>query len=197
MRYYQVNLLRDPNHPDINKLLDYVHRRLIPDLGDRGLITYGIFQGLLGMATNDLYLVVSSETAFADQDQLDPGNEFKLAETINLVPTARPTDHAPRTREGVYVFRWFDVMNRDIEKIAELSAEAWLTFEPGYEAEVQCLFAEQDQESEQGKMLLITWYQDLSVWQDSRKPPVEAMDNFKRRHQLTLRAKPIATSLVT
>ncbi|MCH7741956.1 MAG: hypothetical protein IIB71_04760 [Proteobacteria bacterium] len=193
MQIYQVSLLKDPNNPGLNKLLEYVRGTLIPDLEKDDMLEYGVFQGLFGLASNELYLVMSSQRSVS-QRNID--GEFQVKECIDLVPTIRPTDHTRRTREGIYVFRWFDVMNKDVEEIAELSAKAWLTFEEGFDTEVQCLFAEQNRESAQGKMLLITWYQDLSVWQESRQPPTEARENFMRRHQLTLQAKPIATRLL-
>jgi len=196
MQFYQVSLLKDPKNPGMNKLLEYVRDTLIPDLEQTGMVEYGVFQGLFGLASNELYLVMSSESAVAGIRQQNLTGGFQVMQSIDLIPTKRPTDHTRRTREGIYVFRWFDVMNEDVGEIAELSAKAWLTFEEGFDTEVQCLFAEQDQESEQGKMLLITWYQDLSVWQESRQPPTEARENFMRRHQLTLQAKPIATRLL-
>ena len=193
MQIYQVSLLKDPNHPGLNKLFEYVRGTLIPDLEKDDMLEYGVFQGLFGLASNELYLVMSSQRSVS-QRNID--GEFQVKECIDLVPTIRPTDHTRRTREGIYVFRWFDVMNKDVEEIAELSAKAWLTFEEGFDTEVQCLFAEQNRESAQGKMLLITWYQDLSVWQESRQFPAEAREIFMRRHQLTLQAKPIATRLL-
>ena len=196
MQFYQVNLLKDPNHPGPNQLLEYARGTLIPELEKRGLVAYGVFQGLFGLASNELYLVVSSEVAVTAISQQDLNSGFQITESFAFIPTIRPTDHTRRTREGIYVFRWFDVMNKDVEEIAELSAKAWLTFEEGFDTEVQCLFAEQSQASKQGKMLLITWYQNLSVWQESRQPPEDARENFMRRHRLTLQAKPIATRLV-
>lgn len=196
MQFYQVSLLKDPNRPGLNKLVEYLRRTLIPDRLNGGMIEYGVFQGLFGLASNELYLVMSSEFTVTTVSQQNLVGGFQVIESINLVPTTRPTDHTRRTREGIYVFRWFDVLNQDVEEIAELSAKAWVTFEQGFDTEVQCLFAEQNQDSEQGKMLLITWYQSLSVWQESRQPPLEARENFRRRHQLTLQAKPIATRLV-
>jgi len=193
MQIYQVSLLKDPNNPGLNKLLEYVRGTLIPDLEKDDMLEYGVFQGLFGLASNELYLVMSSQRSVS-QRNIDA--KFQVKECIDLVPTIRPTDHTRRTREGIYVFRWFDVMNKDVGEIAELSAKAWLTFEEGFDTEVQCLFAEQNQESAQGKMLLITWYQDLSVWQESRQPPTVAREYFMRRHQLTLQAKPIATRLL-
>ena len=45
-------------------------------------------------------------------------------------------------------------------------------------------------------MLLVTWYRDLSVWEESRKAPDEARALFIRRQEMTLKAKPIATQLI-
>ena len=45
-------------------------------------------------------------------------------------------------------------------------------------------------------MLLVTWYANLTVWEQSRHPPPEAKENFLRRHKLTLSALPVATRLI-
>ena len=58
--------------------------------------------------------------------QLIPEHNFILRETYQLSPTVRPTEHTPRTKGGIYVFRWFDVFNRDVEEIVKLSDEAWI-----------------------------------------------------------------------
>jgi len=193
--HYQVHLLKDRKRPDSIELLAYFNGSLRERLIDQGVTLYGTFASLFGLASNEIYLVTSSEQAPVDLTQVLSG--FDVIDRIDLIPTARPTDHSPRTIKGVYVFRWFNVMNKDINEIVELSEKAWVTFEGGFDTEVQCLFAEESPESDQSKMLLITWYRDLAVWQDSRRPPEEARDNFLRRHQLTLEAKPIATRLVT
>ena len=196
MHYYQVNRLKDPDHPAPNSLVDYLRETLTPALAEQGLTVFGVFQGLFGLDSNELYLVVNSETEIGDiSDQLN-GTSFQLVNSTNLIPTERPTEHSARKQEGIYVFRWFDVLNNNVEEIARLSARAWVTFEGGFDTEVQGLFAEQDRKSTQGKMLLVTWYKDLNVWQQSRQPPDEARENFMRRQALTLQAHPIATRLV-
>jgi hypothetical protein len=196
MHYYQVNLLKDPDHPAPNSLVNYLRETLTPALAEQGLTVFGVFQGLFGLDSNELYLVVNSETEIGDiSDQLN-GTSFQLVNSTNLIPTERPTEHSARKQEGIYVFRWFDVLNNNVEEIARLSARAWVTFEGGFDTEVQGLFAEQDRQSTQGKMLLITWYKDLNVWQQSRQPPEEARENFLRRQALTLQAHPVATRLV-
>jgi len=100
-----------------------------------------------------------------------------------------------RSRGGIYVLRWFDVRNRDVDEIVRLSDEAWTPFEEGFDSEIRGLFAECDRSNDQGKMLLLTWYQNLSVWEASRQPSKEAKDRFRRRHDLTIETIAIATRL--
>ena len=204
MQYYQVNLLKDLNSPGPARLIGYLKDELIPGL-EAGVTTFGIFQGLFGLASNEVYLVLSSEDpGFKIADRIS-NDSCRLIETTPLIPTVRPTEHSPRSQEGIYVFRWFEVINKNVAEIAELSEKAWVTFEGGFDTQVQALFAEQRlaeqgfkeaDASSKGKMLLITWYRDLSIWQESRQPPAEARENFLRRHALTLEARPIATRLV-
>ena len=199
MHYYQVIRLRDTSHSTAIALIDYVRGTLQQSLKDEGLEIFGTFQGLFGLSSNEVYLVLSSPKTIGDISSLIKKENIQQLESINLVPTVRPTDHRPRDREGIYVFRWFDVLNKDVETIAELSAKAWTSFETDFDTEVQALFAEvdfADNASAQAKMLLITWYKDLSVWQTSRQPSAEARDNFIKRQALTLKAHPVATRLI-
>ena len=123
---------------------------------------------------------------------------FQVVEQHALVPTVRPTSFAPLTRPGLYVFRFFDVRNGDIEEIAALSQEAWTSFEAtdAYAAEPQALFCQADRSDERGVMLLLTWYDGLASWQASRRPPPAARENFQRRHMLTAGTIAYATRLV-
>ena len=193
--HYQVNLLKDPGSSGPLDLLAFLNETLVPELANDGITTYGIFHGLFGIASNELYLVLNSESTLPDiSNRL---GSYRRVEKTDLLPTVRPTEHTPREKEGIYVFRWFRVNNSDVDEIAALSKKAWETFEAGFDTEVQCLFAEPDRTSNQGTMLLVTYYTDLNVWQDSRRPAPEAQENFKRRHALTLEATPVATRLVS
>lgn len=177
---YQVLHLRDSAHPGANQLIAKIR-----DLDHPG--TFGIFAGLLGLASNEIYVVTYGEALTAP-----PGVE--TVARIPLAPTARPTAHEPRDKKGVYVFRWFTVDPRNVDEIVRLSAEAWKTFETSFDTEVQGLFHGTE---DPHTMLLITWYVDLSAWEASRFPPEAARENFLKRHHLTLSAKPIATRLVS
>lgn len=167
----------------------------MPQLAQRGIVPYGLFIPLFGLASNEIYLVTNAESAH------DPGAisapPLVLKQSTQLVPTVRPREHTPRTRPGIYVFRWFDVYNKDIDEIVRLSDEAWTSFEGGFDTEIQGLFRQPSTQGNTGKMLLVTWYKDLSVWEASRMPSAAARQNFLRRAELTIEALPVCTRLNT
>lgn len=193
---YQLIKLKDKNSNGIQEALQKLHTSILPAAEKNGSRLWGIFFGLFGLATNELYLVTMSETGNDSLTNLIEDENLQLLQTFEFVPTVRPVQHEARSARGIYVFRWFDVNNSDVAEIARLSDEAWATFEEGFDTEVQGLFAEKEPSTDVGKMLLVTWYRDLTVWEESRKAPPEARDRFTRRHQLTIEAIPIATRLV-
>jgi hypothetical protein len=201
MTTYELLRIKDTNSNGILNMVKTINTRILPEAGRSGYSLYGIFFGLFGLATNELYLMARRENGGPSSDEISPlsklieEHRFNLRETFQFSPTVRPIEHSQRTRSGIYVFRWFDVFNRDVEEIVKLSDEAWVTFEGDFDSEVQGLFAEKDRSREQGKMLLLTWYRDLSVWETSRKPSPEARERFLKRHKMTLESLPIATRL--
>jgi hypothetical protein len=94
--------------------------------------------------------------------------------------------------------RFFEIANKDVEEIAELSREAWETFEAtdDYRSEPPALFCQADRSSERGRMLLVTWYDGLESWQTSRNPHPEARERFRRRHTMTQGTIAYATRLL-
>ena len=93
------------------------------------------------------------------------------------------------------MFRWFTIDPIKINEIVSLSAEAWPVFEGEFETRVLGLFAEDTFAPD--TLLLLTWYANLAVWEKSRNPPLEARENFLKRHKLTLSTLPVATRLLT
>ena len=159
---------------------------------------WGAFHGLFGVASNELIVVTYGDVAGVDAAiGRTPG--VVAVDTLLLEPTVRPTAYAPRTRAGLYVFRFFDVAHKDVDEIAALSFEAWKDFEnvDAYDAVPQGLFRQQDVSAERGRMLLCTWYDGLNSWQTSRTPPGRASENFRRRHLLTQGTVAYATRLLT
>ncbi len=163
-----------------------------------GITPWGFWEGLFGVASNELIVVAA---AAGDQPQAvftDPLNSLEVLDVLVLTPTVRPLGTAPCEKPGLYVFRFFDVDNESVEQIAALSSTAWNTFEntESYEAEPQGLFAQQDQTAVKGRMLLVTWYDGLDSWQTSRRPDPAAMENFLQRRALTHGTRALATRLV-
>jgi hypothetical protein len=201
MTVYEILRIKDTNSNRFLKMIKIINSRILSEAKQSGYSLYGIFFGLFGMATNELYLVAVREDSGPFSDIVTPLsklvslNNLRLQESYQLCPTVRPTEHTMRTKKGIYVFRWFDVKNRDVDEIVKLSDDAWVSFEDDFESEVQGLFAECDRSKEQVKMLLLTRYRDLSVWEASREPSEEAKQKFMRRHELTIETTPFATRL--
>ena len=196
--HYQIMHLKDTSAPDTRHLLNFAQHELVPSLSspEQEIALFGVFTGLFGLATNELYVVLNSPVAIADPGDVVDTHQFVLVKTENMQPTVRPVQHETRSKPGIYVFRWFSVNNQDVDEIAALSKAAWVSFEEDEHIEVQGLFAQTDRNAPRGTMLLITQYDELADWQRSRTPAMEAQDNFRRRHALTLEATPIATRLI-
>jgi hypothetical protein len=198
---YEFLRLKDTKSNGILNMVKTINTRILPEAKQSGYSLYGLFSGLFGLASNELYWVAVREDngplldGFTPLSKLAASHNLSLQESVQLIPTVRPIEHTMRTKGGIYVFRWFDVNNRDVDEIVRLSDEAWVPFEGDFESEIQGLFAEQDHSNKQGKMLLLTRYRDLSVWEASRRPSKEARERFLRRHELTIETTAIATRL--
>lgn len=186
---YRLQHIKDLSRPGSAHLVTLLNGDITQQLQAADNDVFGIFTSLFGLASNEIYLVTFGEVPAP----LSFPEDVRLLSTHLFNPTLRPPIHRSRTRPGVYVFRWFSVLPQAVEEIIQLSYNAWPTFEAGFETEVQGLFVEATKQP--SEMLLITWYKNLGVWEDSRRPPEDARENFLRRHQLTLYAKPIATEL--
>ncbi|MBI4763482.1 MAG: hypothetical protein HY787_02600 [Deltaproteobacteria bacterium] len=201
MTTYELLRIKDTNTNGILNMVKTINTSFLPEAKASGYSLYGLFFGLFGLASNELYLMTTREEAspslegITSLSRLIVDHNFSIRETYQLSPTVRPIEHTRRTRKGIYVFRWFLIRNWDVEEIVRLSDEAWVSFEGDFDSEVQGLFAEADRSQEQGRMLLLTWYRDLSVWETSRTPSPEARERFQKRHKLTTETIAIATRL--
>ncbi len=171
---------------------------------DYGLVAparpWGAFHALFGLGSNERAVVLSGEpepllAARRRMAEL-PGVEITSFQLFS--PTARPTETTPLTESGLYVLRFFDVANHDVDEVARLSSEAWVSFvdTSKYQAEPQALFRQVDHKGDRGKMLLVTWYDGFESWQASRASAPEARERFLRRRELTANAVAYATRLV-
>jgi len=192
--FYQVSLIKDRRRPSSHDAIAELHSKKTL-LRQQKITIYGIFTGLFGLATNEIYVVTSAAYEH-DLGGVFTDTALNIETSHLFLPTVRPTTHAPLKSPGIYVFRWFTVKNEHTTEIVNLSKSAWKSFESGFDTEIQALFAEPESDAVLGQMLLITRYADLSVWEASRQPADDARENFQRRHALTIEARAIATQLV-
>ena len=178
-------------------LADAVLPALVPD----GIRRWGMWSGLFGIGSNELVLMTSADAGVDHSALLNAriaAAPCAIVEQHLLRATVRPVDREPPTRPGLYVLRFFDVNNADVDEIARLSFDAWSTFETtdAYRAQPQGLFCQNDRTDARGIMLLCTWYDGLESWATSRSPPAQAAENFRRRQQLTFGTIAYAANLV-
>jgi hypothetical protein len=183
---------------DSTALQRVLRDRVLGAWDQAGIGLWGVWEGLFGVASNELLVMAVGSGERSAADFLGAVDDLKVVDSLVLVPTVRPERNVPCSRDGLYVFRFFGVSNVDVEEVAGLSRKAWETFETSaeYLAEPQGLFRQQDQNSEIGSMLLVTWHDGLESWQISRRPAPEAMENFQRRRELTLGTRALATRLL-
>jgi hypothetical protein len=188
------------NERNFAALAEQLSNSTMPALASLGGKAWAVANGLFGLWTNELLLVTTwprdADASTLLARSLPEGAE--IGEQHDFIPTARPHDDSPLTRPGLYVHRFFEIRNADVDRFVTLSDDAWNTFEntSEYEAQPQGLFCELDRSREYGLMLLVTWYDRLESWERSRTPPPEAETNFRARATLTRRSMAFATRLV-
>lgn len=186
---------------DARGLIDGLRGHTVPAWEADGVRCWGIWQGLLGLASNEVLMMAAVQgeggVPATCRDHLPP--DAGVVDELALRSTVRPENTEPLHGEGLYVFRYFDVALADCDEIVALSAEAWRTFETTdrYASRPRGLFRPADDGRDRGRMLLVTWYDGFASWETSRAPAPEARENFRRRHELTAGTVAFATRLVT
>ena len=128
MPEYHLIHIKDP---EANNTRQLAQNLLDADFGAFSM--FGTFFGLFGLASNELFVVMMADDPKESLSHLAQAQAFNVLESFCLEPTVRPKQHAARHKQGIYVFRFFDVQNKDVDEIARLSEEAWVTFEGGFD----------------------------------------------------------------
>jgi hypothetical protein len=120
---------------------------------------------------------------------LDQGAYLEQQQHL-LEATVRPTSDSPPTCDGAYVFRWFHLQHQDWPAFRDLSDAAWPNMESVFDVNICGFWKSLEVSPPATRVLLLTRYADLSVWEASRwwSKPVAAADasmgRFKQRNQL-------------
>ena len=146
---------------DNRALLEIVQTQVVPQWQQIDISVWGIFQGLFGVASNELIVMAVTGNELPLSAFTKPLlGAAKIRRLEHLDATVRPVTTAPCEKNGLYVFRSFYVFNDDVNAITRLSNDAWKTFEntEDYSAQPQGLFCQHERTKRKGKMLLVTWY---------------------------------------
>ncbi len=163
---------------------------------EHGGTLFGVWRGQIGMEANEGIAL----TAWPDEQALAEGATALSrlwaaaleSRAERLVATLRPDQPTPPPQDGVYAFRFFSLAEADWPEFADLSGRAWPGFEGGYDAHIHGFFRSLDAAPPDARVLLLTRYASLAVWEASRADTGRA--EFQRRHKLT-RATIVCTAV--
>lgn len=172
---------------------------------EAGGALYGVFRSQIGRPRDELQvLTVWSQTrraGEAEQILLARDPDVLGASSELLLPTLRPTDTTPLTRQGNYAFRWFASPAEHWPEFLDLCAQAWPGFESSYDSQVIGLWQAIgdrngpafDEASGAGlqdgvRSLLLTRRPNLAMWERSKIPEgreeQEVRTKLSRRYDL-------------
>ena len=159
--------------------------------GDAGGTLYGCWQSLVGLGlSRDEGIALTSWTDEPTARSPAGADGIEITERCVLQATVRPTTDAAPTMSGIYVFRWFHLAAADWPGFRDISQQAWPNMEQVFEAAIQGFWLSLDTPKPQARVLLLTQYADLSVWEASRwwKNPTPAandsMSKFRQRNEV-------------
>lgn len=170
-----------------------------------GGVLFGLFLPQIGLASDEA-IVLSVWPAARDSDGPESPVLAGAADVVSsdrerLVATVRPMEPHPPTEPGVYAHRWFELDEKDWDEFRNLSEDAWPTFEAAFDTQIVGFWRSIDTASPSARVLLLTRYASLAVWEQSRMegtqsgPELEARKRFRRRHELTRSTAVVTTRL--
>ena len=156
---------------------------------------YGAWRGQIGLGAFEGIVM----TAWPDEQSLSKGRGLVLdgidaitgSSCQNLVATVRPLDSAPPSLPGIYAHRSFEIDEGDWPEFLELSEGAWPSFEETNDANIIGFFRSLDVDAPAVRVLLLTRYASLAVWELSRGHRDDSLttratfERFVRRQKLT------------
>jgi hypothetical protein len=165
---------------------------------------WGLWRSQIGRPRDELQAVTvwpdGTTAAAAERALCRDEADIRAVASEAMVPTLRPTDTVPPTRQGNYAFRWFATPQAHWPEFLDLCAAAWPGFESAYDSQVIGLWqttgdrtgSAHDEATGAGRpgvrSLLLTRRPDLAMWERSKQPEGEAeslvRERLSRRYDL-------------
>ena len=149
----------------------------------------GIWRGgLFGLATNQVAVLSEWSTQEAAQ-ALRLGNDAEsttLCDECVLQPTVRPLEPLHLHMPGFYVLRWLRMRRQDVADYTNLCLATWPAFEAAGNAYCYAVFQECTTNDDVVKLLMVTWYDSMQAWEDTRQLAPRDKDKWARRSTMEL-----------
>jgi hypothetical protein len=187
-------------------------------LTDAGGALYGLWRSQIGRPRDEVTAITSwqgpVEAADAEARLRSLGADFEAVSSLAMVPTLRPSEATPPTRQGNYAFRWFVTPEKHWDEFLDLCAGAWPGFEAAYDSQViglwRCNGGQVGGDSafpipaagpSDVVSLLLTRRPDLAMWERSKLPQGASekavRDALSRRYDLCDWTAVYTTTLLT
>lgn len=159
-----------------------------------GGVFWGAFVGQIGLGANEgVVLTAWPDAAGLDKARavVDGVGDVLESRVERFGATVRPVDTTPPDQPGVHAFRFFEIRDEHWPEFLELSKGAWPAFERDNGVQVLGFWRSLDVEPPAARVLLLTRYPSLAVWETSRghapntKTDPATWERFMRRAELT------------
>lgn len=154
-------------------------------LSEAGVALYGVWRSQIGRPRDEVTAITvwsSVESAAGAEAALLEGvSDVRECESERMVPTLRPGDATPPTRQGNYAFRWFETPSEHWDEFLDLCAGAWPGFESSYDSQVIGLWRSLEDTDAMRRSLLLTRRPDLAMWERSKIPKGKAEMEVRRK----------------
>ena len=166
-------------------LLEELNRTVLPQLRSRGAREYAIWSRV---SEPDNEFVEIAEDKLIVMLRWSKVNTTRLSERLWAMTgvsdvtttlwelSVRGGEGPIETGAGFYIHRANRSLTEDVDEVLSLSEQAWVTWEPFWEAETVGVWRnldEVDQANGITQLMRIAWYRDMEHWQETRQLGLE------------------------
>jgi hypothetical protein len=181
-------------------LLEELNSSVLPELTRAGAQEYGIWSWV-PESSNDFDEIAEDKLVvmlrWGRVDTILLAEELGAMTGVSDVTTSlwevslRGGDGPIETGPGFYIHRFNRYLSEDVDQVLSLSEQAWVTWEPFWDAKAVGVWRDLDEVDESNgvtRLMRIAWYRDMEHWQNTREFLLDpdSFDRFIERAALQL-----------
>ena len=157
-------------------LLDELRASTLPTLEVAGAVVYALWgraaeqrEDFSEIAEDQVVVMLSWARIDTDllADELESVAGASSVET-SLYEASLRGDEPLSTGPGFYIHRFNRYGTEDVNEVLSLSEQAWVTWEPTFDAKAVGVWRDLQEEDGLTRLLRIAWYEDLEHWEETR-----------------------------